>query len=118
MNDFRPWAPIEGGVLRVQLLDSEPVHSLDVDCVLDLTDFEDVVGVEVLDVTKQLTGGTVEPPSQDSSVRWSYDAEMDALYLHIAEGRGQMQRRSTARGQLDRNGRLVQLDVRLRGGGE
>lgn len=49
----------------------------------------------MLDLRKQLTGGTVDPPSQDSTLRWSYDAEMDAVYLHVGEGPGQVQRRST-----------------------
>jgi hypothetical protein len=113
VSDFRPSAAVDQGVLRMQLLDSSPARSLDIDCVVDLTDFDEVVGIEVLDLTTQLEGGTVDPPRQDSTIRWSYDGEMDALYLHVADGRGQVQRRSTARAQLDSSGRLVQLDVPL-----
>lgn len=113
MSAFCPWAAIEKGILRVRLLGSDPMRSLDIDCVLDLTDFDEVVGIEVLDLTRQLAGGTVAPPGQASSIRWSYDAEMDALYLHVADGRGQAQRSSRARGQLDAGGRLVELNIPL-----
>lgn len=111
MSGFLPYAEIEQDVLRVQLLDAGGVRSLDIDCVVDLTDFDEVVGVEILDLRKQLAGGTVGPSIEGGGIRWSYDAEMDALYLHVTDGRGQAQWRLTARGQLDAGGRLVQLDV-------
>jgi uncharacterized protein YuzE len=113
VSDFLPYAEIEQAVLRVQLVDAGGVRSLDIDCVVDLTDFDEVVGVEILDLRKQLAGGTIGPSVEGSSIRWSYDAEMDALYLHVMDGRGQVQRRSAASGQLDAGGRLVRLDVPL-----
>lgn len=73
------------------------MRPLDIDCVVDLTDFGEVVGVEVLDVSRQLAGGVVDPPTLQGEIRWSYDDEIDALYVHVADGRGQMQRRSIAR---------------------
>jgi hypothetical protein len=51
----------------------------------------------------------VEPPSQDTSIRWSYDRESDAQYVRVATARGQVQRSSTARRHLDSSSRLVQL---------
>jgi uncharacterized protein YuzE len=113
MSEFRPRATVAQSVLRVQLWDAIPVRSVDIECVVDQTDLGDVVGVEVLDLRKQLSGGTVLPPSHDSKIRWSYDAEMDALYLHVVDGRGQAQRRSKALAHVDSSGRLVQLDVPL-----
>jgi uncharacterized protein YuzE len=101
-------------VLHVRLLEADPVRSLEVSCVVDATDFGEVVGVEMLDVGRQLAGGIVDPASFRGGVGWSYDAEVDALYVHVADGRGQVQRGSTVRAQLDSTGRLVQLDVPLR----
>jgi uncharacterized protein YuzE len=101
------------GVLHVRLLESEPVRSLEVSCVVDATDFGEVVGIEILDVSRQLAGGIVDPVMLQGGIRWSYDDEVDALYVHIADGRGQAQRTTAVGARLDSTGRLVQLDVPL-----
>lgn len=113
MNHFHPSAAADEGMLTVRLFASAPIRSVEIDCVLDLTDFGEVVGIEVLDLRRQLAGGVVELPEPDGDVRWSYDGEIDAFYLHVADGRGQVQRSARARAQLDSMGRLVRMDVEL-----
>jgi uncharacterized protein YuzE len=113
VSEFTPRAAVEDGVLRVQLLEAHPARLLDIDCVVDLTDLGQVVGIEVLDLRSQLAGGTVGPLTVNSSIRWSYDDEIDALYVHVAAGRGQVQRRTAAQAGLDSNDRVVELAVPL-----
>lgn len=113
MSVFRPSAAVDGDLLRLQFLEDSPSSSVEVKCVVDLTDFGEVIGVEILAVGEQLGGALFEPPGQDTSIRWSYDSESDALYVHVASGPGQVQRNSTARAHLDSSRRLVQLDVSL-----
>jgi uncharacterized protein YuzE len=111
---FRPSAAIDLGVLCFRFFDSPAIRSIDIDCVADLTDFGDVVGIEILDLRGQLAGGMVEPPKSDGDFRWAYDEEIDALYLRVTDARGQVQRSLTAQARLDSLGRFVQLDVDLR----
>ena len=80
-------------------------------CVLDLTDFGDVIGVEVLDLARQLDGGAMDPPRSKGAISWSYDDEIDALYIHVADGRGQVQRTATASAYIDTSGRVVRLEI-------
>lgn len=111
MTEFRPHAELEGSVLHVQILGADPVRSLDVRCVVDLTDFGEVVGVEVLDLRTQLEGGAIAPPRSTGEISWSYDADIDALYIHVAHGAGQVQQSALARTQLDSAGRVVDMSI-------
>ena len=74
-----------------------------------------MIGVEILDLTRQLAGGVVESSSLEGGVRWSYDDEVDAMYVHVREGRSQVQRRASGIGELDSEGKLVGLTVPLAG---
>jgi uncharacterized protein YuzE len=111
MSQFVPSASIDDGELAIRLDDSETTSSMKVSCVVDLTDFGDVVGVEILDLRRQLSGAVVESSHPASDIRWSYDAEIDAFYIHLMEGRGQVQVRVSATAYLDSRRRLVQLQV-------
>lgn len=114
MSDFRSAASIDGGVLLVHLLSSPAARSAPVECVVDLTRLGEVVGVEVLDLKRQLAVPVVEAPESDGGVRWSYDDEIDALYLRITNERGQVQKTAKAEAKLDSLGRLVELSIRMR----
>lgn len=52
MTEFQPFADLREGILHIQILDTDPARSFEVRCVLDLTDFGEVVGVEVLDLAR------------------------------------------------------------------
>lgn len=111
MTDFRPTAYLRDGVLHVAITDAEITRTVELRCVLDQTDFGDVVGVEVLDFARQLEGGAIDPPRGRGEIRWSYDDEIDALYVHVGEGRGQIQQTATLKAHIDQTGKVVGLTV-------
>jgi hypothetical protein len=78
-----------------------------------LTDFGDVIGGEILDWRRHLSGGVIDVPSPSGQFRWSYDDEIDALYIHVTAGRGQIQMRSTGTVDLDSDQRVLSLGVTL-----
>jgi len=117
MSQFAPFTSTRAGVLSIRFTESDGVRAMDVDCVVDLTDFGDVVGVEILDLRRQLSGGTIEGSPTGSKIRWSYDDEIDAFYVRLSDGRGQAQRGATCTAHVDSARRVVQLDVPVASGG-
>lgn len=115
MSEFQAFAEFRDGVLHVRTLDAEPARSMELRCVLDLNDFGDVIGVEVLDLARQLDGGAMDPLRRKGAISWSYDDEIDALYIHVAEGRGQVQRSAVGSAHLDSSGRVVALAIPVPG---
>jgi hypothetical protein len=113
MTGFSPFTDVEEDLVRVHLLESDPATTVELECVLDLTDFGEAVGLEVLDLAKQLNGGRIDPVRITGRISWSYDVEIDALYVHLADGRAQIQKSVVARAELDNAGRIVQLTVLL-----
>lgn len=113
MSDFRPSVDFGDRILRVRFIDSPSSSSHEIECVADLTDFEEVVGVEILDFSKQLAGGRVDPVRQIGEIQWSYDGEVDAFYVRVRAGRGQVQRKVVAQALVDSLGRLTELSVPL-----
>ena len=111
MNESFPLLEITNSRISIRFVDSDTTQSIDVTCVVDYTDFGDVVGIEILDWCHQLSGGQVDAPSVSGQLRWSYDNEIDALYIHTTDGRGQNQKRMTATVTLDANQRVVTLEV-------
>ena len=110
MNLF-PAATVDDGTVSIRFADQLPSQSIDVKCIVDLTDFGDVIGVEVLDWRRQLSGGVLDAQSARGPVRWSYDDEIDAFYIHLTEGRRQIQRSTVASVGLDSNRCVVRLQV-------
>jgi hypothetical protein len=106
-----PHATISEETISIQFSDTLVSQSAQVACTVDLTDFSDVVGIEALDWRKQLSGGTLDAPSSQGRVRWSYDDEMDAIYIRVSDGRGQIQRSAVGEAGLDSDRRVVRLDV-------
>lgn len=111
MSGPLPSATVNEDVLSVRFLGSAVARTTEVACVVDQTDFGEVVGVEILGLRRQLSGGLVDAPRASGEVRWSYDAEIDAFYLHVAEGRGQVQTAVTGKASLDSAQRLVLLEA-------
>lgn len=107
-----PAAFQSGELLSIRFLDSVVSESVEVACVVDQTDFGDVIGVEILDLRRQ-SGGLVEAPRASGSVRWSYDAEIDAFYVHVMEGRSQVQTSVTGKISLNSAQRVVMLEVQV-----
>ena len=111
MTDSLPFAAVNEATLSVRFSDSPPARSVEVACVVDQTDFGDVVGVEILDLRHQLSGGQVDAPQASSRVRWSYDSEIDAFYVRVTDGRSQVQTTIRGKIRLDASQRVVLLEV-------
>lgn len=79
---------------------------------LDMDDFGEVGGIEVLDWHKQLPRGAVLDTARGCGpVRWAYDDEIDAIYIHVSKARAQVQRSARATVALDHSRRVVRLEV-------
>lgn len=111
MSRELPFADVQSGTLVIRFLDAAVARSVQVECVIDQTDFGDVVGIEILPFRAQLTGGRLEGPQSAGAVRWSYDAEDDALWVHVMKGRSQHQTSIVATVGLDVAQRVVRLEA-------
>jgi uncharacterized protein YuzE len=108
-----PSASLSEETLAVRFSDSLVSRSVEVACVVDQTDFGDVIGVEILDFRRQLTGGMIEGLRSAGQIKWSYDPEMDALYVHLTDGRSQVQVSVIGRISLDSSQRVVLLEAAI-----
>ena len=111
MCEGLPIAALSDETLTIRFLDAEVSRSVEVSCVIDQTDFGDVMGVEILGFRRQLSGGVVDAPRACGRVRWSYDSEDDAFYVHVGEGPMQAQTSVTGKISLDHTQRVVLLEV-------
>jgi hypothetical protein len=109
-EDF-PSAASSDGTLVIRFQDAAVARSVKVACVIDQTDFGDVIGVEILGFRRQLSGGVVEFPRASSGVRWSYDDEADAFYVQLMQGRSHFQTSVAGKAGLDAAQRVVLLEV-------
>ena len=110
MSAFRPSVAPDDGLLTVTLLAGPVAREASFEGVIDKTDFGDIVGIEILDLRHQLSGATAPPSSMSGLPRWSYDDEIDAFYIRIADGAGQVQSVATDMAQIDAEGRLTRLE--------
>jgi hypothetical protein len=113
MNGLFPRVDISDSMMSIYFMAVAAAQSFVVTCVMDYTDFGDLVGIEVLDWRKQLSGGRIDGPSVSEYPRWSYDDEIDALYIRTSDARGQNQQRTTASVDLDASQRVVALQIAL-----
>jgi hypothetical protein len=113
MNGLFPRVEITEGMMAIYFMAADTAQSYVVTCVMDYTDFGDLVGIEILDWHKQLSGGRIDAPSASEYPRWSYDDEIDALYIRTSDARGQNQQRTTASVDLDASQRVVALQLAL-----
>ena len=113
MTGFRPSAVTSGNVLTVSLRTGHADRQVNLDVILDQTDFGDVVGVEILDLRRQLADGKSPPSPVEGYPRWAYDNEIDAFYVHIADGPAPIQKTATSTAFLDDNGVLTSLVVTM-----
>jgi hypothetical protein len=106
-----PSASIENGRLTIRFVASDSARRVDVEGVLDQTGLGEVVGVEILDLRSQLGGAEVPPTPGGGLPRWSYDAEIDAFYVRVADERAPIQKRVSGMAVLNGSGLLVSLEV-------
>lgn len=115
MIAFQPSVVVSDEVLILKLAAASSAVEVEVqfDCVIDQSDFGDVVGVEILDLRQQLAGGRASASPTDGFPRWSYDDEIDAFYVRVAPGRAQVQQTGAGIAHVDREGLLCVLEVRV-----
>jgi uncharacterized protein YuzE len=103
----------EGGSARVVFKATEPAQEVPFECVLDLDDFGEILGIEVLDFNRQIG---VKPSPYDSSKgmpRWSYDKEIDALYVRFIDRRSPRQEVREGSAFVDPQGSVVCLEAKV-----
>jgi hypothetical protein len=105
-----PFADVQSGTIVIRFLDAAVSRSVQIECVIDQTDFGDVVGIEIL-AFRQMTGGLLEGPRSAGAVRWAYDEEVDAFYVRVMKGRSQVQRSIIGTVGLDAAQRVVRLEA-------
>lgn len=113
MSGFLPTVTFDDDNVQVRLDISPSVRSVAVECVLDMTDFRDLIGIEILDLTRQTGGCTVDPSPQHDRIWWGYDDEIDAYYIRLLEGSAPHQKVATAIISLDSHDRIVRIDTRV-----
>jgi hypothetical protein len=113
MSELFPRVEVNDCMMSIYFMAAEAAKSYVVTCVMDYTDFGDLVGIEVLDWRDQLSGGHIDGPSPSGYPRWSYDAEIDALYVRTSDARGQNQQRTTASVDVDASQRVAALQIAL-----
>jgi len=82
-----------------------------VKCVVDLAATGDLVGVEILDFRRQLSGAAPPPHREVLGMRWSYDSEVDAFYVRVGSDNGVEQVVTEGRAIVDAHTTVVALEV-------
>ena len=116
---FTPRAEYKDGTLRVAFRDPRFVkQSRDVGVVVDLDEFGDPCGIEVIGLQAALGAHAAEMTQIAASqeVRFSYDGECDSAAIGVSVGSGSrvgksVSRRATA--GLDFSGRLVTVTIAI-----
>jgi hypothetical protein len=108
-----PSAIVNDGTLLMVLGMTHGPRRVDFDGVLDQGDLGDIVGLEILDFRAQLGDAAVPDPSPSTFPRWSYDDEIDAFYVRIADAAAPMQRPIVGTATFDGDNRLASIEVRL-----
>lgn len=114
MSNFQPQVRQEDEALFVILAQGSPERWVDFDGILDQTTFGDIIGLEVLDLREQVGIVDIAPSPSVGIPRWSYDSEIDALYLRIADGHGYVQRHLIGRAGIDSSLTLVKVEIPTR----
>jgi uncharacterized protein YuzE len=117
--EFRPVASFTNGSLRIAFADPRCVsESRDLEVVVDLDEFGDPCGVEMIGMSAAL--GANAPVLAESlageEVRFSYDRESDAAAIGVSVGTGTRVRRSVPRQAvvgLDSAGRLITVAIQI-----
>jgi hypothetical protein len=109
------WQPnftIHDNLIVVHLTDSGyEGREVSFGCIVDLTLDDQVVGLEVLDICRQLQCAAITPTRLDKTFGWSYDPEVDASYFRLQSGRGLVQIKKQGTAIIGEAGDLVELRV-------
>ena len=89
--------------------DDPPAHHVGFSGVADFTDFGDLVGLEILDLMRQMPSGKL-PAHSPAHLHWAFDEEIDAFYARVLNDSAS--RQVTANGilRLSESQELVAID--------
>lgn len=96
------------------IVDLRPItgnHSRSFQGTIDLTDFGEVVGLEILDFQRQLQTSTPVEIKKEGLPRWSYDDEIDAFYLRLSAEPASAQEPVVGIADVDDMSRLTRLNI-------
>jgi uncharacterized protein YuzE len=100
-------------VLKIIFSNSLTLVTREADCVIDQTDFGEVVGIEILDFRSQLSGGSLENSDDYDGIHTAYDNEIDAFYVRIRDDASQVQTTARAEVDLDDKNKVVSLKIEI-----
>jgi hypothetical protein len=110
---YRPRYRIHRGTLYVWFGGQQSAERHDFDCLLDVTEAGEFVGVEILDCRRQLVGVTFPPAYASDTTQWSYDAGHDTFHLRLARPDGLVQKKSSGVARVDGQRSFLSMEVVL-----
>jgi hypothetical protein len=113
LDVYRPRYRIDRGLLQVWFSGGRSVNRPSFDCLLNVTDAGEFVGVEIPDCRRQLEDVSFPAARADGAFQWSYDAERDIFSVHLGRPGGLVQKDSTGRARVDGQGSILHLQVTL-----
>lgn len=114
---FQPKVAFENSVLHLTLHNAAVVTTQDIEVVIDVDEFGDPSGVEIIGICEALGENALlrlADSLDGSEIRFSYDGAIDTAALGISVAAGSRVRDSIpklGRAGLDAEGRWVTLDV-------
>ena len=114
---FRPKVTFENSILRLALRDAAVVTTRDIEVVIDVDEFGDPSGLEIIGICEVLGENALVRLAENldgSEIRFSYDGAIDTVALGVGIAAGSRVRESVpklGRAGLDAEGRWVTLDV-------
>ena len=116
-----PTVDLTASTVTVRLSPGQAVRKTPITCVVDFSAFDEPVGIEILGFEEQLghkppvdpTSRTQGEESVDAIPRWSYDADVDAFYLHLTNERAPRQREVLGSADLGQDGSILCFRVDL-----
>jgi hypothetical protein len=111
MSNFQPDSHDDGNSVLIEFLPAPGCRNASFHGVVDVTDFGGLIGLEILDFRRQLDSAMPSRSAAHGLPRWSYDDEVDAFYVRVAEGVAGTQRSVVGTAVLDEAGRVTQIQI-------
>jgi uncharacterized protein YuzE len=98
------------GRWTIKLAVGETSSTSNFDGVIDLNGMGELIGVEILDFRRQ-TGAATPRPAAATPLNYGYDAEIDALYVHVARDTAPKQEKAKGTVALDVDDQIIGLTI-------
>jgi uncharacterized protein YuzE len=98
------------GRVEIVFSEAERIDQKEVECVLDLDEFGELIGIEILPFEEQL-GARPPMNTRDGFPRWSYDPMADGFYVRLKDHLARKQESAKGRAAIDSQGAVVGLSV-------